>query len=965
MTPEQWEKVSEIYHSAVELEAERRKAYLDDVCGADINLRSEVESLLQADNDAGDFIAEPIVGDRHERKALVGDDPKPGDLFGHYRIEKSIGSGGMGEVYLATDTRLGRQVALKTLPSEIADDPDHLRRFRKEALAAANINHPNAATIYSVEENLYRPFITMEYIEGQTLDQAIPIDGLPIETFVDWFAQLADALSLAHEKGVIHRDVKPGNIMIIGGKTPKILDFGLAQIEHFTVEQSDPDIHITKPGQIIGTPSYMSPEQAEGKAIDHRSDIFSFGVVMYEAITGQRPFTGDSHAEIISNLLRTEPAPLDRIRSDVPEPCLSIISRCIRKAKAERIQSMREVADSLFAIRSLVRSGRSFESFQKRLFREAQTPSAAWLPLALIVVALSAFVAWYIFSGQNPESINIGDLYFRRLSQSNNVAFAAISPDGKSVAYVTYEENGNRGLWLRRVNEASSIQIVPPQQLYYWDSPMFSYDGDHIYYITANRTATHGTLYRVSTLGGPPKKIVDRVNHLGNLSPDGQRIAFVRYGAPDPNKSANTTDARLISASSVDGSQELEHVVVEGESIIREPRFSADGLSLYFVKRELEAGVEYWSISLFTIANKTEKIVLRQKERIGEIAEVQPTKDLLVTAVDAVSNRRQLFQVAVPTGKTTRITNDLNNYIGVSIDREGRQIVSAQRTVESRVWVGTSADTDSMVPITREPLAHQVVDWTPDGRIVYDVYENNRLSIWISDSDGKNASQLTPSDSDNSEPRVSEDGRYIAFTSRRAGFNQIWRMNIDGSNPVLLADVPGITQTPRFAFGRKTVVFRWFNEDSAPLAEVPIEGGQVAGLDHLPQSLSYNWALSPDGRTVAYTIGDESGSGVKVALRATDTNATEDFLEIWPSKIFKWMPDGTSIFYQERQRGENLTAKVFSVSRDKPEPKLIMNTEPDEILDLSFSRDGERFAVVRQKTMTDAVLLSVTKDGKE
>ncbi len=955
MTPEKWERISEIYHSAAELKVGQREEYLEKVCGSDETLRREVESLLQADEDAGDFIAEPLVGNDPPK---ASSEPKPGDIFGHYKIERSIGSGGMGEVYLAIDSRLGRQVAIKTLPAEIADDPDHLKRFRNEALAAANINHPNAATIYSVEENGSSPFITMEYIEGQTLDQAVPIDGLPVETFVDWFAQLADALAMAHQKGVIHRDVKPGNIMVTGGKIPKILDFGLAQIDHLGVDQSDSDIHITKPGQIIGTPAYMSPEQAEGKAIDHRSDIFSFGVVMYEAITGQRPFTGDSHAEIISNLLRSDPEPLDRIRPDIPETCRKIISRCIRKSKAERFQSMREVADSLFALRSLVRSGRSFESFQKRLFREAQAPSASWIPLALFLVMLFAAAGWYLFSDQRPREINFNEVTFKRLSQSNNVAYAAISPNGRSVAYVTYEENGDRALWLRRVDETTSFRVVPPQQLNYWDCPIFSNDGEQIYFITANRSATHGALYRISTLGGPAKKLAEKVNHLGSISPDGQRISLIRYGDPHPSRSVNTTDARLITINAVDGGEEQEHAVVEGESVMREPKFSIDGKTIIFVKRELENGIELWSINRLDLKTGIQTLILRQRERIGEINPIARTSGLMMTAADPASNRRQIFHVSLTDGKVSRVTNDLNSYIGVSIDSVGKNVVTAQRAEEGRVWVGNSNDMASMEPLTRESLAHQVVDWTPDGRIVYDAYENSRLSILIADADGKNATQLTPSDSDNSEPKVSGDGRFIAFTSRRAGFNQIWRMNIDGSVPTLLADVPGLTQAPRFAADGKTVVFRWFEEGSPPVAQVPIEGGQVSGIDYLSRSLIYYWAMSPDGRMVAYTFSEDNSDNLKVAVGLTDPGSNKTILDIWPSRIFKWMPDGKSLLYQEKQKGENLTAKVFEIPIERPEPKLLLSTEPENILDMSFSRDGTRVAVIRQKTTTDAVLLS-------
>lgn len=958
MTPEKWNKVREIYHSAVELDVEDLSEYLDKVCKDDRELRAEVESLLDADARAGDFISVPIVDGPPRFQEKEGEELRPGEMVAHYRIERSLGSGGMGEVYLAADTRLGRPVALKTLPTEMSDDPAYLKRFRNEALASANINHPNAAVVYSVEEYEGKPFLTMEYIDGQTLDSEIPPDGLPIDKFADWFAALADALAHAHAKGVIHRDVKPGNIMIADGKIPKILDFGLAQIDRRAFQRNDSDIHITTPGQIIGTPSYMSPEQAEGREVDHRSDIFSFGVVMYEALTGKRPFPGDSNAEIVSNLLRSEPPSINEIRPDVPEAFRRVIERCLRKRRAERYQSMSEVAEALSALRNVARSGRSFESFQRRLFREARTPSVAWIPVAGVLIIVAAVAAWYYFAGAEAPPISFADLSFTKLSRSNNVAYAAISPDGRSVAYVTYEENGDRALWLRRVSDANSLQIVPPQQLEYWDCPAFSSDGEYVYFITAQRSATHGTMYRVPTLGGQPRKVVERVNHLGNFSPDGRRILFVRYGASDPNRSINIEDAKLMSANAVDGSDEQVHKTVQGEAVIREPRFSSDGRAIYFVRRDLDDGVENWSIIVFDPLTSNESVLIRQRERIGELAVLHDRRALLMNATDPISNRRQLFYVALPNGKVTRVTNDINTYIGVSIDLASKTIVAAQRTEEARVFVGDSDDMFSMAAFSREPLGHQTVDWTPDGRIVYDVYENNRLTIRISDPDGKNPLQLTPPDSDNSEPCVSGDGRYIVFTSQRSGANQIWRMNIDGSNPILLANVPGITQRPRFAADGRTVVFRWYNEGSAPMGEVSVEGGPVKGLDHLPRALSYYWAMSPDGRRIAYSTSESGPEELKVIVRPTEAEGPAYTLDIWPSRIFKWMPDSKTLVYQERHRGENLRAKVFTIEPESGKPKMILTAEPDELMDIAFSRDGRRFAVVRGRVMTDAVMLS-------
>ena len=955
MTPERWEKLTEMFESVAEMPPDQRSAFLDDRCKDDEELRREIESLLAAETQIGDFIARPIIDEFDLPPPKHPESFRPGEVIGHYRIEAAIGFGGMGEVYRATDTKLNRQVALKILPLALVENQAFLRRFRHEAMAAATLNHPNVATIYSVEEFEGRPFITMELVEGQTLRDLITDDGIAFRSFLDWFIPVTDALAHAHQNGITHRDIKPGNIMISSSGVPKVLDFGLAQMDPGVMSDA-PTLDITAPGQVIGTPSYMSPEQAEGRDVDHRTDIFSLGIVMYEALCGKRPFVGDNYGDVVREILTREPKPVSVSRQEVPHALALMVDKCLAKSPSARFSSMKEVCSILQAIASKRTEPASLDSFVRRFYSEAQTPSRKWVVATAALVLVLSVGGWYYFSaGPKGPPISMQQLAMRGLSQSNNVALATISPDGRSVAYVTYEEDDGRALWLRRVNDSNALRILPSQQVHFWDI-VFSNDSESIYFVTAPRFGTHGTLFRISSLGGQPRKVSERVNHLGNLSPGSDRILFVRYGEPAPDTSVNVTDSQLISAKAEDGSDEQVLKTLVGESIVRKARYAPDGRSVFYIKRELD-GTEYWSIVRLDPQYGTERLITRGPERIEALAPLTGENGLLVNAEDRDSNRRQLFHLTTA-GVMTRVTNDLNNYIGVSIDRDGSNIVSVQRKNESRVWTGNAGDPRSMTPLTREPLGHQFVDWTPDGRVVFDAIENDRLSIWIADADGKNAAQLTPGDTDNSGPRVSGDGRFIVFTSKRSGHNQIWRMNIDGSSPVLLANAPGITQTPQFAADGKTVVFRWYNEGSAPLGQVSIDGGPVTGLDYLPNAFNYYWTMSPDGRTLAYTSGGGPNDPVKVMVRSIDSVAPRTVLDIRPTMFFKWMPDGKSIFYQESQQGEGLASKVFHIDPDRPEPKLLLTTEPDQILDLTFTRDGSRFAAVRLRVVTDAIMLS-------
>jgi len=963
MTPHEWELVGEIYHAACDVQPEKLSEFLDVACEGDAALRREVESLLAARGQAENFISDPIAGNL-AKDLLHSNSPSANDMIGHYRVVSKIGSGGMGEVFHAVDTRLDRNVAVKMLSSFYDKDPSFLKRFRNEARAAATLNHPNVATVYSVEEVSEQSFITMELVSGNTLDQVTPDNGLEVNRFLEWFEPLADALAQAHRKGIIHRDVKPGNIMVSEEGTPKILDFGLAQIENHSNSRSVSRTHITAPGQIIGTPSYMSPEQAEGSKLDARSDIFSFGVVMYEALTGKRPFRGENQGAIVQAVIYEQPEPISKLRPDVPELLSKMVMRCLEKSPQKRFQSMKDVRSILRDAKSAVSAGVSMDSFARRFYREAASPSKLWWAAAVVLILVFAVSGWYFFSRSavappfRPEGMSI-----RKLSQSNNVAYASIAPDGRSIVYVTYEDNGDRALWLRRISDANAIQIVAPQPVQYWDCPLFSNDGDSVYYITAARSATHGTMYKVPTLGGQPRKIVDKVNHLGNLSPDGSRVLFVRYGDADPNISVNTGETKLMSADSSNGGNEQPLVTVTGESIVREPRFSADGRSIYFVRRELIDEVEWWSLMTANVDGTAPREIVRQRERIGEIAVLQ-NGGLLLNANDAASNRRQLFYVSVLNGALTRITNDLTSYVGVSVDREGRNVVAAQRSDENRVWIGDVDSLGSAKPLSREPGAYQNVAWTADGRIIYDANENDRVHIWISDADGKNALQLTSSDTDDFDPKISGDGAWVAFVSKRNGYNQIWRMKVDGTEQSLLADVQGIAQYPRFEPDGRTVVFRWFSEGSMPLAHVDITGGPVVGIEGLPKSTSYLWAMSPDGKYVAHSITEQGGK-FNILVRPADLGTPIATLDIWPFRIFKWAPDAKTILFQERQRGENLASKVFQIDPFTGQQKLYLSTEPDDILDLAFSRDGKRFAMIRGKTSTDAVMLSTAPTQKD
>ena len=942
MTPEQWEKISEIFHSAAALESDERSRFLEQACKGDQSLRREVESLIAAADAAPDFISQPAINvafSPEEAPSLSG------AFIGHYRIEKSIGSGGMGEVYLATDALLNRKVAIKRLPFPYSRDPNFISRFRIEAQAAATLNHPNVATVYSVEEFGGKPFITMEFIDGRTLDGMIPKDGLDLKLFLDWFTPLADALRHAHERGVTHRDVKPGNIMISSDGTPKVLDFGLARITT-GVAMAD-SLGPTQPGHVAGTPSYMSPEQAQGKPVDHRSDVFSFGVVMYEALTGARPFNGSSHAEVMSELLKASPAPIPGVRPGVPYSIDQLIRRCLEKRRRDRFQNMREVGTVLAETKAMMETGGSAESFGRRLYRESRPRSRYWLAAAFAVLLL-AFTGYFYFAGRTATiPFNFANMTIRRLSQTNNVVFAHITQDGRSVAFNTIEEDEQRALWIRRIEDRNALQLVPPQPVQYWGGLTSSANGDQIYFITAGRDARFGTLFRISSLGGPPRKLVETVNDLGSLSPDDRSILFVRYG----------DQTQIIAANSSDGSGENVLQSTPSDVILRDPQYSPDGRYIYYIRLDRIDAVEWWSLVRITVGSRDEMVIVpRQKPRINEVVALQD--GLLLNAVDPVSNLPQLFHLSLSDLKQTRITNDLNSYFGASADRNGQSVVAAQRFDKTDIWAGDAADTKSLKPVTSEPTVYSSVSWTSDDRIVFDAVENNLPHIRVSSLDGRNMLQLTPNDSSDLQPRVSPDGRYIVFTSDRTGQNKIWRMNIDGSSPVLLTPVDGIQYAARFSPDGQNVLFYWNRATTRLLGSVPIMGGEIK---ELPLYSDCCWAISPDGHNLAYSFWDEVANGYKVGIRPVEGVLPTKILDISPTRLLQWTRDGKSLLYRDRQAGLKPYATIFKRGVDENESKVFLSAEPDVVTDLAFSLDGKKIAVVRGKLITDAVMLQKLK----
>lgn len=951
MTPDRWELITKIYHSALELEPVEREVFLHEKCADDESMRREIDSLFAAGEKADGFISEHAI---NKVAPLLDEDPplKKGQKLVHYEIISRLGSGGMGEVYLAKDEKLHRLVALKTLPQTFSQVPQYLKRFQTEAKAAATLNHPNIATVFSVEEESDRPFIVMEYVEGKTLNKLIGTSGLDLKIFLEWFIKIADALAHAHQKGIIHRDIKPGNIMITTDETPKILDFGLAQIRKETFDEDNSTFRTTPPQLIFGTPSYMSPEQAEGKPIDARTDIFSLGIVMYEAITGVRPFQGESYPAIISNLLKTEPISVSDIKSDVPFLLARLISRCLNKQPRHRFQTMNEVRVILEEIQAAVEAEISMNSSSNpRSSKHYPLFARKWIvALMVFLVPVVGFLIFYLASGDYAASkIDFDEMTIRKLSQSNDVEYASITPDGNSIVYYRIE-NDQRSLWIRRINDKNALQLLPPQSVHFWGGLTISADGSQIFYITARKYGKYGTLFRISSFGGAPRILVDKVNDLGGLSPDGQRILYIRYNEP----------AQMLSANSSDGSD--EQIIHTGKSnqLLRDPQFSTDGQKIFFVKYEKVLGHESWALVEIPSRGGPERnIIPPQKRQISELRALDDGRGLLVNFNDDSSNTQQIYFINIANGEKKRITNNLNSYFGISVSDDEKMVVAAQRTFAKDIWIALDKDFQKFRKITTEPNVYSQAVLSPDGKIVYDATDNNQPHIWIMNSDGSNPQQLSPNDTSDYHPIVTPDGRYIVFTSERTGERKLWRMNIDGSNPQILAQVNGTTSEAVLSPDGKYVFFKWNRENKNVLGKISINGGDIAEQPLYTER--FTWVISPDGRLVAYPFYDENEKNYKVKIHPLDSEQPTTTLDILPYNILVWKKDSKALFYRSLEADKDSIWTIWEQSLRGGQPQPYIQVEEDVIFSLSQTDDEKYTVIVRGKLLTDAVMLTQTK----
>jgi eukaryotic-like serine/threonine-protein kinase len=964
-----------------------------------------------------------------------------GSHLNHYEIVALLGVGGMGEVYKASDTRLGRPVALKILPAHLVADADRVRRFIQEAKSASALNHPHIVTIYEIGEAEVEDrevkdregqdregqgqgeerggrvhYIAMEFVDGSTLHQKIHRDRADLRKLLEYFAQAGDGLAKAHAAGIVHRDLKPENIMITEDGYAKILDFGLAKL----IEPGGPSgdgleeaatamMGQTRPGMVMGTIGYMSPEQAQGKAIDQRSDIFSFGCILYEASTGRKPFTGDSVIDSLHKIVYMQAPLIRETNPNAPAELQRIVRKCLAKDPADRYQSIRDVAVDL---RDLLReydsqqtisasfappsgsytqapSTDSHSQFAPTLMRPQSTttgpqealssgaisgaasaPEAGFAPprkskslmpigAGLLVLAIAAAAYFFIAQKQREgkPAVPFQTTRINKLTSTGKASGAVISPDGKYVAHFLAEA-GQPGVWVRQVATSSNVQIVPPAEFSYVGLT-FSRDGNYVYYVRAPKGENIRTLYQVPVLGGAARQIVEDVDSAITFSPDGKRFAFVR-GYTQEGETA------LIVANA-DGTEEQKLAVKKQPDILVQPVWSPDGKIIACSARSTAGGI-HMEIVEIQVANGAERTITPQKWLfIGGLNWLSDGSGLIISALEETpaSGHTQIWKVSYPAGEARRITNDLNDYTGVSISADSTAMVTVQVTANSNLWVAPNGDATRAKQITSGSNSYDnSLSWTPDGKIVYVTGANGPPDVWIMDSDGKNQRQLTSGAGVNIFSSVSPDGRFILFDSSRHSstlntFN-VWRMNIDGTNPKQLT-FGGSEYFPVSSADGKWVIYNTLLDNGKPsLWRAPIDGGDPV---RLTDYVSARPAISPDGKFIACQYHDnQPTSPVKIAIVSIDGGQPIKVLNK-QSSLFEWSSDGKAVIYLDTKGG---VSNLWSMPVDGGATRQLTNFNSDLIFTFDWSPDGKQLACARGVQTTDVILIKdLGQEGKE
>jgi Protein kinase domain len=598
-----------------------------------------------------------------------------------YEVLGLLGSGGMGEVYRARDSVLKREVAIKVLRSFVSEDPDRLRRFEQEAQAAAALNHPNILAVHRFGTFEGAPYLVSELLVGDTLRQQLERGPLPVRKAIDYGVQIAHGLAAAHDKGIVHRDLKPENLLVTKEGRVKILDSGLAKLV-----QSQPDrdgseptqTHGTDPGLIMGTVGYMSPEQVRGKTVDHRADIFAFGAILYEMLSGKRAFQRSTSADTMSAILNEDPPATSQIVQSTPMGLQRVVHRCLEKSPEQRFQSALDLA---FALEAVSESGISGVVAIGAPGLRRRRQGLAWLIGVCAAFALAAGA--YFFLGGRQEKVPFEHFSVEKAMDSENVDLAAISQDGTYLAAVVHDTKGSQSLWIRHIPTNSERAILQDAAFKSYRDVIFSPDGSFIYF-RIHAIGAHPPnridVYRIPVLGGQPARILEDVDRPLSFIDGGRRVCFYRQYV--------ATDTYKFLSASADGGD--EQVLANGKRPFPLSVACAPNGRIAVVADQLG------NIETLDLASGSKRTLISSTALAGWLPYLGWAPNgkglIAIRHQNSQSSRGQLSFLSYPGGKSYQITSDPSDYQGISLTLDGKTLATTQNDSNGRFEVLSLAD---------------------------------------------------------------------------------------------------------------------------------------------------------------------------------------------------------------------------------------------------------------------------------
>ena len=883
MNPERWQEASRILEIALELDQERRAAYLEEVCANDDELRREVESLLLASSQAGSLLDSPAMA--IAAPLFVSDSVKMvvGQSIGHYEIITALGTGGMGEVYLARDTRLGRQVAIKVLPAYLRGDTDRLRRFEQEARAASSLNHPNVCMIHEVGEmDDGRHYLVMEHIEGVTLRERMEIKPLTLREVLDAAVQVASALEAAHAAGVIHRDIKPENIMLRRDGYLKVLDFGLAKLtekvgEHQRIEPEAATRPMVKTdvGVVMGTVAYMSPEQTRGLDIDARTDIWSLGVVLYELVTGNMPFEGTTNTDVMVAILEREPKPLIWFLPNVPAELQRIISKALRKNREERYQGIKDLLLDLKSLKQEV----DFEVKREKSIQPASgeanktsggQPAVSEIKrhkkgaiLALVTLVVVAAGIAYIASSisQRPKT-DRGSLQ-TAIPLTTDPGFEgmpSLSPDGTQVAFAAGgPQTDNFDIYVKQIGGGPPRRLTSDAAVDVF--PAWSPDGRSIAFIREQGDKQEVLL--IPSLGGPERKIADTVADNSTFifswappylswSPDSKYLVTTDRASPgEPHSlfilSVATGEKRRLTTPPATA-------LADGN-----PAISPDGRTLAFVRIASHGNSQLYVLPLtadYKSAGEERHIDLSQPSVIGP-AWTADGKEILCSVGQRWGEWR-LWRVSISGSATAQpLASVGQDDSQPTISLQGHHFVYAHWTADLDIWradVSGHGEFNPPMKLIASTRWDSSAQYSPDGsKIAFASQRTGHNEVWVCNADNSNPVQVTSLESSSGSPGWFPDGKRIVFDSTKEGNWDIYTTDIATLVPHRLTTESGDDLTPSVSHDGEWIYFASRRTGRLEVWRMRAEGGEAVQVTH-----KGGWTPkeSPDGKVLYYLLPD-------------------------------------------------------------------------------------------------------------